>query len=227
MTEYQLLKIDPWFNEAPQATCVPADSIFLCAYDVHLQIETVTEAAFVRRTVDRDELWLAIELGSGVLDHLVTSEAMIEIERSQVLSLGCAVVARRASSIESASKKLLDALFRARVGFSWPRKPVLGGTIDEQSFWGLVGAIEAELENNARQASRDESQIIAAARELGMSPEPTGTGPHHWQARCPGTNHGLMIQSATNEFGCGYCRRKGGPQELREFVEQRRDRERS
>ncbi len=32
------------------------------------------------------------------------------------------------------------------------------------------------------------------------------------------------IQSATNQFGCGYCRRKGGPAELRAFVEQRETR---
>lgn len=221
MAEYQILKVDPWFKEGARALCIPSDSIFLCAYGVHVEIDTVMEAAFVRRTGDRDELWLAIEPASGSFDHLAASKAKIEIERSQVLSLGCAVVARRASSTESASKKLLDTLFRARVGFAWPRKPLLEGTIDEHGFWGLVGAIEAELENNARQARRDESEIVAAARELGLHPEPTGTGPHHWQARCPGTNHGLMIQSATNEFGCGYCRRKGGPAELQEFVEER------
>jgi hypothetical protein len=39
-------------------------------------------------------------------------------------------------------------------------------------------------------------------------------------ASCPqGRNHWIMISPSHNEFGCGYCRRKGGPEELRAFYD--------
>jgi hypothetical protein len=39
-----------------------------------------------------------------------------------------------------------------------------------------------------------------------------------WSALCPGTNHSLMISTNDNTFGCGYYKRRGGPEELRTFV---------
>ena len=67
-----------------------------------------------------------------------------------------------------------------------------------------------------------ETEIILVARELELNPQPTGTGPDYWQATCPMTNHPLYINAAENEFGCGWCKRKGGIKELRAFVKERR-----
>jgi len=66
-----------------------------------------------------------------------------------------------------------------------------------------------------------ETEIIRVARELKLHPKPEGGGPFNWYARCPQTNHSLMISSKSDQFGCGYCRRKGGAEELREFVAER------
>lgn len=93
----------------------------------------------------------------------------------------------------------------------------------EPGFTAIVELIEEALDGNAEMARRDDSEIIAVARELGMYPEPTGTGPHHWRSRCPETNHGLYIHSGSNTFGCGYCCRNGGPEELRQFVYDRKE----
>ena len=110
------------------------------------------------------------------------------------------------------------------MGFGWPREFLVAGAVDGPAYHAVIRTIESELEQNAATALRDESELVVAARELGLSPEPTGTNPHHWRARCPDTNHGLMIHSESDTFGCGYCRRRGGPDELRAFVEARRSR---
>lgn len=68
------------------------------------------------------------------------------------------------------------------------------------------------------------SPLLDAARRLGLNPTPNGDGKVHWVARCPGANHTLTISTATETFGCGYCKRKGGISELEEFVESRRRR---
>jgi hypothetical protein len=73
-------------------------------------------------------------------------------------------------------------------------------------------------------AEGGESAIIASARELGLGPRPEGTSPTNWEASCPRTNHHLMISVKSQEFGCGYCGRKGGVAELRRFVAERRSR---
>jgi hypothetical protein len=66
-----------------------------------------------------------------------------------------------------------------------------------------------------------EASIITLARELGLNPRPAGHNDNAWLANCPRTNHWLMISVEQNEFGCGYCRQKGGPAELRSFYEAR------
>ena len=88
----------------------------------------------------------------------------------------------------------------------------------------MVRKIEKELDENKQKAREAETEIIKVARELGLSPEPTGEGPSYWFARCPGKIHGktgnhvFFINAATNSFGCGWCHRKGGVEELRAFV---------
>ena len=84
--------------------------------------------------------------------------------------------------------------------------------------------IRADLERHDAEARGRETGIVRVARELGLAPERTGTGPVHWQARRPGTNHPLNIQAATGTFGCGWCKRMGGEAELRAVAAERRSR---
>jgi len=68
------------------------------------------------------------------------------------------------------------------------------------------------------------SRIVQAATELHLAPEPTGGKVGNWLARCPGTSHTIMISSTSEQFGCGYCKVKGGPEELLGFAGRRRSR---
>jgi hypothetical protein len=73
-----------------------------------------------------------------------------------------------------------------------------------------------------KKLERHRSPIIALARELGLDPRPPGHNDIAWMVTCPGTNHWLMISAGQNEFGCGWCRRKSGPTELRSYCDERR-----
>lgn len=64
------------------------------------------------------------------------------------------------------------------------------------------------------------SRILAAARSAGLNPEPVRE--QDWVANCPGTKHSLLLGTSSETFGCGYCKVKGGPDELRAFVARRR-----
>jgi hypothetical protein len=63
---------------------------------------------------------------------------------------------------------------------------------------------------------------VLAARECQLNPRPSGTSPTAWIANCPGTNHFLMIGTQDNTFSCGWCKRRGGPEELRAFAAERK-----
>jgi hypothetical protein len=104
----------------------------------------------------------------------------------------------------------------------WHRN--VGGLVPEGWFGHLVARLENEWEENRQKAEKRETEIIKVARELGLSPEPTSTGPDYWQATCPEKNHPLYINAAADSFGCGWCRRKGGVEELRALVKERKER---
>ena len=114
---------------------------------------------------------------------------------------------------------LLDRLFRARLIQYWPERFLTAWFVAESAFRSLVERIERELkEKNSEKARQDETEIIQVARELGLGPRPTGTGPNFLYATCPCTNHAIYIDAVEAENGYGYCGRKGSPDDLREFV---------
>jgi hypothetical protein len=114
-------------------------------------------------------------------------------------------------------------LTTSQAGSSSPTGFAAPGLLTEEEYNRVLATLDAEFSANAEAARAEESQLVVVARELGLSPEPSGEGPHHWHSRCPGTNHGLMISSSSDQFGCGYCKVKGGAEELREFVARRRE----
>lgn len=181
----------------PQA--VPPDAVLVCAYLLWVGIDHTDEEAWFLRSSGVDTLWL-----------------WNEYQHSRPLS------APSADAPDVAARRLFDMAIRGSWAFQCPTHIVRSGLLSEEDLKQILASIHADLERHAEEARSRESDIVRAARELGLSPEPTGTGPVHWQARCPGTNHPLYIQAATGTFGCGWCRRKGGEAELREFVAERR-----
>lgn len=193
--------LDPWSKLVPRFTSVPEVSQFVCAYDVWAGIDTVEEAALLARGSSIDVLWIE------------------SIE-------GCRAVAwhPRRDAKESA-RILLEAFWRARHGFIGPTEFLQAGLLDGGEFQDLRDAISGETAANETAALRHrDAPIVRTARELGLNPRPAGHSPDAWMASCPGTSHWLMIGPITNEFGCGWCRRAGGPDELSIFAEERRHR---
>lgn len=190
---------DPWLKEAKEDAHMPGYARFVCSYEVDVVVDQVEERAFFRRTGRADELWI----GAG---------------RSRI---GRVYAISRKGKELTACLRLLDLYFRVTIRFQRPSDFIAAGIVDASAYKGLVGQIEREMEENARKARGAETEIIKAARELGLYPRPTGTGPTFWQAWCPGTNHHLYINAAENAFGCGWCKRKGGIEELRAFVKER------
>jgi hypothetical protein len=65
--------------------------------------------------------------------------------------------------------------------------------------------------------------LIMYCTQKNLYPEPEGDSPHGWKANCPsGRQHHIMISTSSpdsHSWGCGYCKKKGGIEELKNWVE--------
>ena len=190
---------DPFLQDSSGTERLPSDASLICSYDSDFGLDSHEVAAYFRRGNNRDDLW---------------------IESSD--RTGCAYTISSQDTAHSASLRLIGRLFRARVGFEWPAEFISPGLINKASFTKLVRKIKRELDDNRQKALKNRTEIVLVAEELGLSPRPTGKAHDLWASNCPGTNHFLYISSTGNSFGCGWCKRKGGPEELRVFVDERK-----
>lgn len=179
---------------------------FVGGWDSDVGIDTVQILFYLIRTKDLD--WLEVVLKYS----------------NSIVSRDCVMSIRRRGSKRAASARLLDAHIRSRVHYEHPVPPYQSGLLTNGELESIVGAIAEELTRNGRVAAEEqcwhEATIIKMARELGLDPRPAGHDDSAWMASCPQSrNHWIMISPERNQFGCGYCRRKGGPQDLRAFYD--------
>ena len=211
-----------WPDPSDHPAGLPAGCEFVCSYVNDFGIDDFDQAVFFKRASDRDELWIVCGTSSLISKKLAEGMAASETPLEEAMTWGLAVSRKPRGTITSASIEMLEVLIHSGISHNWPKRHIAGGLIDGQEFNSLVAKLEAEINDNARAAKSGSSDIVDTAKELHLGPRPSGTGPNSWLASCPGTNHPLMISSETNTFGCGWCKRKGGPSELMQFVSDRK-----
>ncbi len=221
MTESNVIIGDPWLQKSGPDSRLPEGVVLACAYELHLGADSVVEAAFLRRTEAQDELWVLKDVRVAWIGAILDGNSLPCRASSAV---GRVLVAGRTDRELPACIGLLDTLLRAYQGFCWPTGFVMPGIVGEQDFNRMLSRLETGYRSNSAKASKNETKIIRVARELELHPEPTGDSTTRWRARCPRTSHCVYIDATRNEFFCGWCRRKGGLRELRQFVEEREKR---
>lgn len=191
---------DPWLKSKENLGAVPDDARYLCTYEVSVSVDEVEETAYFVRHEDLDELWTKVDgRDTGRVIHGPT-----------------------AGTEQEAAEQMLAELIHSRVGFMWPSDFIRAGTIDEKGFQTIQRTVEAELETVKAVALNTQSLIVRTAKALGLGPEPSMNSSTSWTANCPGTSHFIFISTESEEFGCGYCKKRGGPKELEEFVAERK-----
>ena len=79
-----------------------------------------------------------------------------------------------------------------------------------------------ENKNKAKEKGKDHP-VIRYCLEKKLQPEPEDHSPDSWKANCPsGRQHHIMISissPSSHNWGCGYCKKKGGLEELKQWVE--------
>jgi hypothetical protein len=90
-----------------------------------------------------------------------------------------------------------------------------------QEFDVIIQNMEAQKGSIIEQAKSMETPLIVYLREQDLYPQPTGNNPNSWIATCPnGGKHFIQVVTTNDQWGCGYCKRKGNQTELEKWLQE-------
>ena len=199
MSDHLGYEFDPWIRKSSNRGAPPSDARHIFTHELFIQIDHFEESVFLRRTCEADELWI----------------------NTDCMSPGRAIWRIPAGSDKTAAKLLFGELTHIRAGFAWPSGLTRSGLLDAMHYAGIVETVKTELDAVANDTASNRTLIVSLAAALGLDPNPDPRRAGLWRARCPGTNHGLILNSDSGDFYCGYCRKSGGTLALERFVQKR------
>jgi len=207
---------------------IPLDASFVCAYTMWTcggHVLPFDEACFFRRNEDCDELWIASAgIEDDSIEQWVAGESLplpADLPEGVSVELACREAVEGGDTVSAASR-LLERCLSRRIPFGWPENFIAGGILDRALWEAVVDRLRRDAQAKAEQAQRIRTEIVLVAQELGFSPVPTGKTADTLSVPCPGYSHPMFIEAARNRFCCPWCKQTGGPEELREFVAERK-----
>lgn len=89
----------------------------------------------------------------------------------------------------------------------------------KQEFDDIIASIENPKKVIIREALKNQTPLIHCLKENKLNPYPSGGSLTNWRAKCPsGRAHTIMVSTKSDEWGCGYCRRKGKQEDLERWL---------
>ena len=170
-----------------------------CTFGLWIEVDEMEADLCFQRKEAMDSLWMEAEYGY----------------RSD------SVFSQARGSVKEACRRLFKAHIRKWRRYESPGRLITPALLSATDFRAAIEEVRLEIERNQRTAASIDTEIISVARELKLNPEPKGDSPTNWIAKCPGGKHWITIAPTSNQFGCDWCKVKGGPEELRSFAERR------
>ena len=90
----------------------------------------------------------------------------------------------------------------------------------ECEFTSFNKDIKNELKALKDQAGNLKTAFIDYLEKTNFNPKPTGNTKYSWTIGCPNAEgkHFLMISTLNDEWGCGYCKRKGDLEDFKNWL---------
>ena len=220
----RITRMDPWRTQ-PAPDSEAGTALFVGRYELDLGVDSISQALFLCGGPEQWELWAVEPRDEALLDQFRHFQATCGPQNlSKDLGGWLVVSGERLCSPHRAAMDLFEALLHSRLHHGAATGPYSAGLLSVAELEGVVDTFHLELQRNREEALAEESvrtsPILETARAFGLVPRPAGQNATAWMANCPcGGQHWIMISTQSNEFGCGYCRRKGGPEALRRFCE--------
>ncbi|WP_282071396.1 hypothetical protein [Polaribacter atrinae] len=91
----------------------------------------------------------------------------------------------------------------------------------QQEFQQIINDIKKSKSTEKEKASQNITPLISLLRQHQLNPIPTGFNKNSWVANCPSRgNHFIQIVTSNDQWGCGYCKRKGGKEALEKWIQE-------
>ena len=86
-------------------------------------------------------------------------------------------------------------------------------------FDEVINGIIDKKKNFQETALKNETELIAFLRKNKLNPKPSGNNSNSWIAKCPSEgNHFIQVVTTKDEWGCGYCNKKGTITEMKKWL---------
>ncbi len=223
----EILSSNVWGKDAECSEVLPENAVVLCAYELLVQaIADMDQIAYIHSTATQDELWMVTEemlfdnFKEASVDETSEVDTLFQGQSKQAMRV---LTMNHTDSAFSSGMFLLSEYFDAVCGFYSPVKFLAEGLLLRSDYEEINQRQQNTIRTNQAAARKRETKIIKVATQLGLHPQAPLLNREIWSARCPGTGHHLYINARKNQFGCGYCCRKGGPKELKAFVASRKE----
>ena len=124
----------------------------------------------------------------------------------------CAQYQKTNQDLKSNLKKILNNYIEANRFYTGYFSFVESCLFTESEYTCMVNSIKNELKGIKHQASQSKTPFIEYLEKNNFNPKPTGNTKYSWKIGCPNSEgkHFIMISTLNDEWGCGYCNRKGG-----------------
>lgn len=89
----------------------------------------------------------------------------------------------------------------------------------KQEFDAIVHELKSEKAVISKKSLENITPLITYLKKNNLNPIPSGESPANWRAQCPSKRgHFIEVSTKSDEWGCGYCRRKGKQADLENWL---------
>lgn len=178
---------------------VPSDAVYIFTIDEFHQIESFEICFYFHQTKDYIEFWIDSGYQRGVIARLDPPDC----------------------ETKNYIKKFMVEYFVYKHLFSTPVGIIKTGYLSKSDFRYINKEYKRKTKPRNINKIDDPHGILKAAKKLQLYPSHVGGETDNCIANCPGTNHFIMVSPSSGQWGCGWCKRKGGSVELKQFVADR------
>lgn len=129
----------------------------------------------------------------------------------------------RYKSIHENIKFILCKIIEAKLLYEGYPKYSTGELVSESEFNSMITFIKGKSNSIKSKSLENKTPLIEYFEKKNLNPTPAGITEHTWIAICPFSKgrHFIEISTKTDEWGCGYCQKKGGVKEMKSWLKEK------
>lgn len=131
----------------------------------------------------------------------------------------CAQYKRTHQDLKSNLRNILINYIEANRFFNGYPNFISSTLFSVSEFSDLIASVKNEKATIKNKAVQLRTPFIDYLEEMDFNPKPTGNTEYSWKIGCPNAKgkQFLMISTLNDEWGCGYCKKRGALEDFRNW----------